>query len=527
MPDTKSPISPELIIELALKHRWFIIVPFCISMIAGIYLAITLPKVYMAETTILIQPQRVPSEFVRSLIPRDLTERISTLSQQILSRTNLEAIINQFSLFSGPQYAKMYPEDKIENLRKRISVNVSKAGRGAPSAFSVSFKGKPPERVMKIANTLTSYFINENLKARESQAMGTSRFLDEELNEMRKQLEQVEETLRQYRMKYMGKLPEQLETNLRMLDRLQEQLSEREQNFRDAKNRLIAIDNRMSLAQNMRAPPSPQTENGLPSLEQLKEQFADMKTRYTERHPDVIRLKKTIANLEAQIEGQKIELPGDTQVSELSADRTGLDAATLNQRNEIIREIKMYGEEISNLHAQLKTYQEHVENTPKREQELLSLNRDYNNIQESYNSLLSRKLEADIAVNMEKKQKGEQFRVLDSAKLPEKPISPNMKKIFMLSLAVGLGIGGGFLFLFYYLDSSFRKPEEIESLLGVPVLITLPTLYHPKDIKKQRIHTALSIFSIMISFVLLAGFAVLTIKGVDQTMKLVQKLINI
>ena len=179
------------------------------------------------------------------------------------------------------------------------------------------------------------------------------------------------------------------------------------------------------------------------------------------------------------------------------------------------------------LQKQIKIYQQRIEATPQREQELMSLKRDYENMKDSYSSLLNRKLEAEIAVNMEKKQKGEQFRIIDSARLPEKPISPDMKKIFMLSLAAGLGIGGGLIFLLFYLDSSFQKPEDIEAFLGIPILTTLPKVYHPKDLKQQKIHFALSLFSIIVSFVLLAGFAVLTINGVDQTKALVQKLINI
>jgi len=136
-------------------------------------------------------------------------------------------------------------------------------------------------------------------------------------------------------------------------------------------------------------------------------------------------------------------------------------------------------------------------------------------MQQAYSSLLSRKLEAEISVDMEKKQKGEQFRILDSAKLPEKPVSPDMKKIFALSLAAALGIGGGIVFLFFYFDSSFRRPEEVESVLGVSVLATLPKVYQDKDIKKQRLHLILSLLSLLVSLALLAGFVFLTIKGVN------------
>ncbi|MEE9117687.1 MAG: Wzz/FepE/Etk N-terminal domain-containing protein, partial [Calditrichia bacterium] len=104
MLDTKSPINPEQIIELALKHRWFIIIPFCLSMIVGIFLVFKLPKIYSAETLILIEPQRVPTAYVQSLVSIDISSRISTMKQQILSRTNIEKIIDEFKLLSGPEY---------------------------------------------------------------------------------------------------------------------------------------------------------------------------------------------------------------------------------------------------------------------------------------------------------------------------------------------------------------------------------------------------------------------------------------
>ena len=175
----------------------------------------------------------------------------------------------------------------------------------------------------------------------------------------------------------------------------------------------------------------------------------------------------------------------------------------------------------------MKFYEERIENTPKREQDLLSLNRDYQNIQTTYNSLLGRKLESEISVNMEKKQKGEQFRILDTARLPQKPISPDMMKLFVLFLGAGLGVGGGIIFLLEYLDTSFRKPEDLEELLDLPVLCTVPRLLHKKEKRMQLLNQTLSVISVGISFVLLAGFAILTFKGIDKTIAFVRRFVDI
>jgi len=515
-------LKPEELIEIIIRRRWFIIIPFCFSMLAGIYLSFILPKIYSSETLILVEPQRVPTDYVQSIVSTDIDSRIRTIKQQVMSRTNIEKIINQFNLFSEPKYKNMYMEDKIKNVVERISLTVTSAGRRQDTdSFSISYKDKDPEKVMKIANALAFYFIDENLKAREIQAVGTSSFLDDELNSIRKELVAQELKLKEYREKYMGGLPEQLESNLRILDRLQEQLNTRQVSLADARNRLAMIKNQISENQRMPSQSDSLTNNGQvtgseESLtpNQARARLAYLETRYTEKHPDIIRIKKIISEFEKK-NGK------DTQ--ETSEELQYIPASIRMQLGEITAEIKTYEEDISNLNAQIRIYQTRVENTPKKEQELLSLERDYENIKASYNSLLNRKLEADIAVNMEKKQKGEQFRIIDPARLPQKPVSPDMKKLFLMAVAAGFGIGGGIIFLLEYFNTSFRSPEDIESYLGFSVMATVPVIYHRKDKWRKKLNQAFSIFSIMISFFLFVAFAVLSFKGVDQTMALVNK----
>ena len=484
-------IKPEEIIEIILRRRWYITIPFCLSMMAGIYFALTLPKVYSAETLILLQPQRVSANYVQSTVSVDLDSRINTLSQQILSRTNLEKIINEFKLYSGPGSETMFMEDKIESMRKRITVDVTSSRRNT-NAFSILFKGKDPEKVMKVTNALANYFIGENLKSREAQAMGTSDFFDDELSTMRKRLEEVEQALKNYREGYMGGLPEQLESNLRILDRMQEQLVGRRQNLTDAKSRLVAMENAISQGQD----PQPAGETGTGdtlNLGQLNAQLTQLKTRYTDQHPDIIRLKKRIADLEKE---PKLLVQN-------------------RQIDDIKREIRTLTAEISDILNQIKIYEVRVEETPKREQELLSLRRDYDNINETYNSLLERKLEAELAVNLEKKQQGEQFRILDPAKIPERSSERDMKKLFMIFIAAGLGIGGGLVFLLEYLDTSFRRADDIESHLDLPVLATIPKIFHPRDVRMKKLNQVLSIFFIIVAIVLLVGFTFVSLSGFD------------
>ena len=379
-------------------------------------------------------------------------------------------------------------------------------------AFSISFKGKDPEKVLKITNSLTSYVIDANLKARATEAIGTSNFLQEEVDSIQIELAKKEKTLKEYREKYMGGLPQQLETNLRMLDSLQERLNARKIDLINVKNKLAILENQISegdilLNRNSEEPLT---------IEEAKARLAYSETRYTDKHPDVIRYKKMIKEM------KKKNKNNDKDTSD------GALYIPINlriQKQQYKAEIETYMADISNLTSQIRDYQKRVEDTPRKEQELLLVERDYNNIKKTHNELLSRKLEAEISLNMEKKQKGEQFQIIDPATLPEKPISPNMKILFLLTLVAGPNIGLGLIFLLEYFNTSFRNPEDVESYLDLSVLATLPIVYHEKDKRKQRLSLVFSILSVMLSCVLLIAFAVLSLKGVDQTMELLNNFI--
>jgi polysaccharide chain length determinant protein (PEP-CTERM system associated) len=380
---------------------------------------------------------------------------------------------------------------------------------------------------MRVANGLATYFMDENLKVREAQAIGTSDFLEDERATTKKRLVETEKKVRDYRQRYMGELPEQLETNLRVIDRLQMQLNEKQISMRDERNRLTILENQIKESQQLagigEGPLDVETST---DLNRLRLKLEDMRSRYTDSHPDVIRLKNRIIELETALAGEEEKTTGGSfTVGSRMVPRSG-DFKT--QRAQILVEIKNLESEINKIIKDINFYQQRVEKTPRREEELSSLMRDYKLIQDSYNSLLNRKLEAEIAVNMERKQKGEQFRILDSARSPNKPVSPDMKKLFLIVTFAGLSIGCGLVLLLDYLDTSLRQPEEYEAELEIPVIATIPRVLHPSDIRGQRFNFAFSVFSIMIAGVLFAGFAVLTIiKGVDPTLEYVRRFVSI
>lgn len=530
-------IRPEQILEIALKRRWLIMIPFCLCLMAGIAFAIVTPSTYEAQTLILVQPQKVPSSYVQSLVSTDINARISTISQLIMSRTNLEKVIKQFNLY--PDNEKMFMEEKVDGLRKRIDVNVTR-GRRNTDSFSVSFKGQNPRTVMEVANALAAFVIDENLKVREAQAMGTSVFLDSELTAMLKRLETFENSLKEYRERYMGGLPEQLDSNLKILDRLQVRLTDKQGALRDAKNRIAILEAEMARVRGAASSAEGQVDSAgvfVPTateaqlqLKRLQEQYDALTGRYTQRHPDVLRMKrnleKQLAKVAAEGETAPMEPAGGQERVMKPAPVAAYDPVRGAQYAELKNEIRTHKDDISRLLEQTASYQRLVEDTPKREQELLSLKRDYQNIKSTYDSLLARKLEAQLAVNMEKKQKGEQFRILDFARLPQKPVSPDLRKIFLLAAAMGLGIGGGIIFLLEYMDTSFRKPDEIETLLDLPVLAGIPFVAHAGDVRKKRLKDVFSLLALLFSLGIISVCGVLIIKGVDPTIAFVKNLMG-
>lgn len=515
-------ITPELLIEMILRRRWIILISLCASLIAGICLVWLLPRIYEAKTLIIVEGQRVPQNYVQSLVTEDTAQRIATISQQILSTSNLENIIKDFKLFDKPEFGNLFLEDKVADLRKRISVDVI-GNRRETEAFTISFKGENPEKVMQVTNGLASSFIDENLKVRESQAIGTSQFLDAELQTMRKRLEEVEEAIKNYRKNNMGELPEQLETNLRILERLEENLTNRQQQLREAKIRLADLKNQTARSSETIVVIGGGDNSGQPntngaSLDDLRAQLQAIQSRYTEKHPDIVRLKARIAELEATLTNQANSDNVDASVP--------ISPQLRNQYIEAQREIQIAESEIESLKAQIGEYQKRIEETPKREQDLLGLRRDYQNIQASYDSLLNRKLEAEIAVNMERKQKGEQFRVVDPARLPQRPVEPDMRKIFIMVIMLGAGLGGGVSFLLEYLNTSFRSAEEIESQYSVPVLTSIPFLITKKHIILRKVNNFVSIAFSGIVAVLFLAFGLLSFIGPDSINTLINKIIN-
>ena len=461
-------------LQIALRRKWYFIVPFVLISIAAIAYALYAPNIYRASTLILVEPQKVPSSYVKATVTEDIESQLRTITEQIMSRSYLEKIINEFDLY--PEMRKKLPlQSVIERMRRCIDVRVRK-GR----VFTVSFEDQNPVIAMKVANRLASLFIEGNLKVREERAEGTLVFLEKELERVRKLLKQQEKRVSEFRAEHLGVLPEQLEANLRTLDRLQLQLQSNGEALKAAEETRRMLQQQLSQMQTMPMITVDEPTSGeelVPessSLSELKAKLKKLRLRYTEKHPEVVRLERLIAQMENEEKSNEANEEGS---KETSANEEPLWASQIEaQLAQLDAEISQLKNERKRLKSQIKEYERRVEITPKVEQQLKELSRGYEVTQKEYQSLLDKKLQAELAANMERKQKGERFKVLDQAKIPERPFKPNRQKIILFGVFLGMAIGAGLVGLVEYLDHSFYKIEDLEQFTGISVIASIPKI---------------------------------------------------
>jgi polysaccharide chain length determinant protein (PEP-CTERM system associated) len=506
-------------LEVFLRRIWYLVIPFVAVMVGTIVYALTVPKEYRASTLVLVTPQKVPEDFIRPTVTSRIEDRLQSIGQEIMSRTRLERVISEFKLYQEESKSKSL-EEIVEVMQKNIQVQLP--GKAREGYFTISYIGKDPKIVTLVTNKLASLFIEENLKLREQQAVGTSEFLSVELSATKAKLEEQEKVISDFKRKHLGELPEQREANLRVLDQLQMQSQRIGDGIKAAQDRKLLLQKQMqdyemlvnTAAQSLAAqeeasqatlpslgaspPPAVKPRNPHSAqLEQLRNYLSDLQAKYTEKHPDILVTRKKIADLEAksaqfeaaQAEAEKEERRSAPAAASAPAKPSTpkrsipLDFRLTPRYKELETQVISVDQEIARLkqedlkiRSQIAQYRERIENTPSREQALAVLTRDYNNTREIYSSLLSKSQAAQQAENLERRQKGEQFKIIDPARIPEKPFRPDITKILLIGLFLGLFGGAAAAFFREQMDRSFRDAEDLQVTLGFKVLANIPRI---------------------------------------------------
>ncbi len=475
------------------RRKGLIVSVFVVVSLLALYLATTLPEIYRSSTLIVVTPQRIPTAFVASTVTIDLNERMQSIVQEILSRTRLEKIIQEFDLY--PSQTNGSIEERIERLRRKVKIELRRN-----NVFELSFESENPEKAKQVTRRLSSLFIEQNLQAREQQAEGTKSFINAEAERLRKELEEQEAVVNRYKAAHGYELPDQLDTNLRSLEQLRREL--------ESNNlRLSALQERKGVLQKQTveadipkadAPAGPLSVPAIGvtrsvQIEMKKKELDSLLQRYSSKHPDVIRAKKEIQALENEDDDTISSQPDAKKTASVNPVKRVLQT----QVTGIDSEIQAIYAQSEGIQSQISVLQARVDNTPIRAIELSKISRGYEITLKKYQDLLAKGLESQLSENMEKKLKGEQFQILDPANFPLRPVRPNRPLIILIGLLAGLAGGVALAFLFDNLDTSFKRSEEISTYVNLPLLATLPAMITRGGVLEQRrAHGLLALASI-------------------------------
>lgn len=503
--------KPEDILQILRRRIWLLLVPVAVIGAAAAVVVHKLPDTYRSETVILVVPQRVPESYVRSTVTARLEDRLQSLSQEIMSRTRLEQVIQDFDLYAKERKTGIM-EDVVEQMRRNIDLQVVRG-----DAFKISYVGDNPRTVMLVTEKLGSWFIDESIRDRAGLAENTSEFLDQQLDDARRRLIEHEKKLEQYRQQFAGELPSQLDSNLQALQGMQLQI----QNLVDSMNRdhdrelvLQRQIGELEQAEEAAVAAGDQggTDDGASNLSQqlaaARTNLTTLQTRLKPDHPDVKKAAALVRELESRVPTAEGATPVTPAATLATSSRSRRLADYRTELELLERQIAAKQADQQQIQAQIRSYQTRVEAAPKRESEMTELTRDYVTLQQMYTSLLTKREDSKMAATLEKRQIGEQFKVLDRARLPEKPFSPNRPRLTAMGVAGGLGIGILLIGLLEYRDQSFKSDNEVMRLLALPVLAVVPTMQSVAE-RKWAFRKRLLIASACTTTVLV-GVAVIT-----------------
>jgi len=541
MPSEEAGIG-HFITILRLRKKSFII-PAVSVLVVAILVAGLLPSIYQSSSTILIEEQQIPQDFVRSTVTGFADQRIQSLTQQILSRVKLWEIINQFNLYPDLRdrltreeiTEKMHDDIKLETISAEIA---DKKGGRRPTqttavtiAFSIAYRGKNPDTVQRVAGTLASLYLEQNLKTREAQAQSTTQFLEAELKQLQERIQGLGKRLTAFKGEHEGLLPEQQDFNRQQAARLEIDSKQLDATIRSAEDRRIYIEGQLATVK----PDTPligatgeRVMAPADRLKALEVAMADLQSKFSPDHPEVKKAHREIAELQkivgqtggnAAIRRQKLtqlkanlaEKQGKysgqhPEVKQLKNEIARLEQApdTARARNPVAEpenpayislttQIKGAENEIVSLRTQqtglkdkLRMYRQRLEEAPKVEQEYLALTRDYQNAAAKHQEVMNKILEARIAEGMEEGQKGEKFTLIDPAGFPEKPVSPKRWLILLAGVILSLAVGLGTVAFTEHLDHSVRNSAELARLTGLPVLGEIMRIETGEDLSQAR-----------------------------------------
>ncbi len=481
---------------MVVRRRWWIIGPLFLGWLIIFASAWIIPPKYTSETVILVEQQKVPEQFVMPNVQVDLSERLQSITNQVLSRSRLLKIISDLHLYQGVFFSSA--DDQIAQMRKDIKLDLVQApsnnGRpGALTAFRVSFAADKPQIAQQVNTQLASLFIDENIRASQQQSQQTTNFLDSQLTAAAAALGAQEKKMREYESLHVGELPDQLQSNLQILSGAQANL----QAAVDARDKALQQQAYLnSLATQYDAMGVTETTGATPQttaqqLEMMRAELASLEAKYTPDHPDVKKLKDTIAKMEQMQKDTQDTKSGDAADDVEKASPAQIQAMTpvmqiQSQLKANKLEIQSREAQIARLEAKVNQYQARLNATPGRQQELSDIMRNYDESKKNYDQLLGKTMASTLATSLNQQQQGDQFRIIDPPSMPDKSSFPDRFKFSLAGLGAGLALAFVFGVGMEFVDDRIRSETDLIEASTLPVLAEIPPLPTDREIAAQR-----------------------------------------
>src|SRR5262245_34147210 len=468
------------------RRRWLGVGVFAVAAAVSMGVVSGVPAIYQATSTVLVDRQQVPDSYVRPVVVGEVETRLQTVNEQVLGRAHLEDIIARFHLY--PELRRTAsPEAVLQQMRKDTRFDVKTVeqagGRSAAIAFSVSYRGWDPDLVAQVSNALATQYVEENSKGRERGAAETAAFLKNQVEVMKGKLEDEE--------RRMGQRPSKMEAYIVALEGLNTRMrlnSDRQLRAMDRADRV----GRSSAPGDSAAAPDALSAR----LSTLKQELAMLRMSYSDKYPEVIRVKSEIAALERRLqEGEREKRPAPPPRAAAATDGVG------DPRSEL----KGLQDEERNLRGAISALERRIESAPQREQEFQQRARNYAMTKEVYDSLLKKYEDAHIAANMEQARRGEHFVLLDAAVPPKVPIGPHRTLLLVASLGLSMGLGVAAVLIAERLDTSFHGPGDLKSFTRVPIVADIPRLDTEAAINRRRRWSTVAVAVGLVAVVAMAG----------------------
>jgi polysaccharide chain length determinant protein (PEP-CTERM system associated) len=473
-----------------LKRRWWIIViPSVVLPIMAVAIAFVIPAQYVSQTLVLVEQQTVPDEYVKPVVSEDLTARLASMKEQILSRARLTPIIERFNLFGT---GKTSMDDRIDLTRKNIEIkpiHSEMARTGGLPGFFISFRASDARTAQLVTGEITSLFVNENLKSRATSVEGTQDFLRGQLADAKQKLDDQDAKLATFQQKYVGRLPGEEAPNMNMLTSLNTQLDavtqaiarmEQDKSYEEA---MLAQQQSMSVQMSDHGGVAPQAQQA--DLQALQNEEADLTKRYTDDYPDVVAVRRKIKEMRKEMAAAPPAAPAATPSTPNRSDSIAVQQLRAQLRA-LEQGITLKKHDQASLQGQIRMYQDRISSSPLVQEEYKSLTRDYTTAQSFYDDLLKKMNDSKMATDLEKRQQGEQFRVMDEPNLPDSPSFPNRNVFAGAGLASGLCLGLLIVALIEYKDTSLRSERDIWAFTKLPTLSVIGFAGETAPVKVKR-----------------------------------------